>query len=174
MDKIVINESKKKTVKRARNGGILLIASIALLIVGIMDKSFLYTATGVIGTIFFGLCVISLVKRITNSKPLLVITDNGIEDSSSASAFGYVGFDEIEAFEIMRIGVAEPFIVVKLKDQEAFMNKLSRTKRRAREVNMKLGYPAFSIGVEAAEDKSIEEIHELLKSRLEIYRELKK
>lgn len=167
MGKIVIKEKKEKYRKTLIYGILMFLASISLVWIGTTGSGVLYTIVGCMGTIFFGVCLLQILKRMVYPKPLLTIDDNGIEDSSSSMALGFIPYDEIERFEIVRVGVSNPFIGVQLKNEEDYIKKLSKMKQRVVKSNHNMGFPSFSIRVDTADNRNIDEIFQLLKSKLE-------
>jgi hypothetical protein len=167
MGKIVIKEKKEKYRKIVIYGILMFLASVSLVWIGTTGSGILYTIVGSMGTLFFGICLFQILKRLACPKPLLIIDDNGIEDSSSSIALGFIPYEEIERFEIVRVGVSNPFIGVQLKNEEESIKKLSKMKQKVVKANHKIGYPSFSIRVDTAENMSIDEIFQLLKTKLQ-------
>ena len=171
MEDIVIEELRVKAYRICLAGIVMLIASIALWWFGVNESSWLYTAVGVVGTIFFGIGSIVAFGRAVKEKPLLTIKWDGINDTSSASAVGFIPYSEIERLEIINI-FGQRVIGVTPKNINNFVAKLSKGKQRAAKMNIKMNYPPVSIRLDTAKDMTIEDIFSLLEKRFSDYKRI--
>lgn len=171
MEDIVIEELKLKAYKIFFGGCIMLLSSILIWIVGVSKHSLIYISVGVISTVFMGIGTLVVYLRIAKEKPLLTIKLDGIIDSSSASAVGFIEYGDIDSFEIVNLfGVR--MIGVSFNNAEDFVKKLSKGKQRAARMNMKMNYPPISLRLDTAKDISIEDIYSMLQKRLADYKRL--
>jgi len=171
MEDIVILELKAKAYQISVAGIIMLLASSALWCFGAVEHSVIYIAVGVIGTVFFGIGTVVALFRAVKSKPLLTIKWDGIIDTSSASATGFIPFEEIECIDIINI-FGQRVIGVTPKNVTSFVSKLSKGKQRAAKLNLKMNYPPVSIRVDTAKDMTIEDIYSMLLKRFNDYKRL--
>ena len=101
MKEIVIEEEKSLLMKRVKVSVLMVVASVAVLVLGFVDNVLIMKLLGIAATVYFLLCLIVLVKRALNGKPLLIITEESVMDSSSALPLGEILFSEVERFEIV-------------------------------------------------------------------------
>ncbi|MFU2163320.1 STM3941 family protein [Streptococcus pluranimalium] len=99
---------------------------------------------GLLSIAFFGWVFIILIKRIFTSYSLLIVDEQGITDHSSALALGFVPWKDIENVQLRHM-LNQTFISVSVKDQEAYLAKMSVLQRNATKANLKMGYPLINI-----------------------------
>lgn len=145
--------------------------SIAILYLGMRESAIIYKVIGLIASVFFGSCTIYNFLRTIKAKPLLTITLDGIIDSSSASAYGFISFLEIEHIEEVNI-FGQQVIGITLKDFEAFSKKLTPVKIKSARASMRMNLPPVAIRVDTAKDISLKDIVTLLQKRLADYSSL--
>ncbi len=151
--KIEVRSSRKKTL-------LYLIAS-ALFVLGGFDfalhpgkfanssyhprsPQFIY-AVGIITIVFSGLCVFVFVKRLFETRPRLVIDEDGIVYDPRHPIEGKVTWSEVEKISLADIGIGlntNKFLMISLKDNDRFIaNEKSDIKRKMMEYNMRYGGP---------------------------------
>lgn len=99
---------------------------------------------GLLSIAFFGWGFIILIKRIFTSYSLLIVDEQGMTDHSSALALGFVPWEDIENVQLRHM-LNQTFISVSVKDQEAYLAKMSTLQRNATKANLKMGYPLINI-----------------------------
>lgn len=171
MDKIVIEEKKSKACLIAAAALFMFAVSAALWIFGSVYHRVIYLAVGIVATIFFGISFAASLTRALRSKPLLTITLDGIIDTSSTGAVGFIPYLDIEQFEIVNV-FGQRAIGVMLKDSGAFLKKLRATQRKNAEMSIRMNYPPVMIRVDTAKDMTIEDIVSMLRKRLTDYSRL--
>lgn len=169
MKEIVIEEQKSLLMKRVRVAAIMVVASVAVLVLGFIDNVLVMKFLGIAATIYFLLCFVVLVKRAWNVKPLLIITEESVVDSSLALSLGEILFSEVERFEIVNVYGQRTIGVVPV-DIEQFMERLTKTQKKNAKLCLDRGYPPVSLRVDTAKDMTIEDIFALLEKRLEEYK----
>ena len=169
MKEVVIEEQKSLLMKRVRVAILMVVASVAVLVLGFVDNVLIMKLLGIAATMYFLLCLVVLVKRALNRKPLLVITEESVMDSSSALSLGEVLFSEIERFEIVNVYGQRTIGIVPV-DTEQFMERLTKTQKKNAKLCLERGYPPVSLRVDTAKDMTIEDIFALLQKRLESYK----
>ena len=169
MKEIVIEEQKSLLMKRVKVATLMVIASVAVLVLGFVDNVLIMKLLGIAATLYFLLCLVVLVKRVFNRKPLLVITEESITDSSSALSLGEVSFAEIERFEIVNV-YGQRTIGIVPADMEQFMERLTTSQKKNAKLCVDRGYPPVSLRVDTAKDMTIEDIFALLEKRLAEYK----
>lgn len=88
------------------------------------------------GFLFFGYAFFYLLKRAKFGKDILIVDDKGITDNSSALAFGFIPWRDIENIYIDRF-FCNQFIEIVLKNEEQYLKKLRGLKKLAVLVNKK-------------------------------------
>ena len=169
MKEVVIEEQKSLLMKRVKVAVLMVVASVAVLVLGFVDNVLIMKLLGIAATMYFLLCLVVLVKRALNRKPLLVITEESVMDSSSALSLGEVLFSEIERFEIVNVYGQRTIGIVPV-DTEQFMERLTKTQKKNAKLCLERGYPPVSLRVDTAKDMTIEDIFALLQKRLESYK----
>ena len=169
MKEFVIEEEKSLLMKRVRVAVLMVIASVAVLVLGFVDNVLVMKLLGIAATAYFLLCLVVLVKRALNKKPLLVITDESVVDSSLALSLGKILFSEVERFEIVNVYGQRTIGIVPV-DTEQFMERLTKTQKQNAKLCLERGYPPVSLRVDTAKDMTIEDIFALLQKRLEVYK----
>ena len=168
---IVIEENKKRIKYMLLLDLIMLAASAAVLWVGFHDKSIMFKLVGAAGIIYFLAGLFAIAARIVKEKPLLIIKEEGVVDSSSASSTGFISYLDIDHVEMIDI-MGQKAIGLVMCDNEKFMETLPAVKKNNIKNNLKLNYPAVILRVNTAKDMEIKDIYTLLKKRVEDFRAL--
>ena len=119
MDKIEIKFSRTKLIFLALLALIFVVGGIFILSVA---KDLRGKVIGWTSIIFFGFGLIVFLKQIMNTKPRIILDDEGIEDKSLD--IGKILWDDIEAAYPNNI-VSNKFISLKIKDVEKYLQKTS-------------------------------------------------
>ena len=165
MKDCVIEEDKSLLKKRVKVAALMVIASIAVLLLGFVDNVLIMKLLGIAATLYFLLCFVVLIKRVLNREPLLVIREKSVVDSSLALSLGEILFSEIERFEIVNVYGQRTIGIVPV-DIEQFMERLTKSQKKNAKLCVDRGYPPVSLRVDTAKDMTIEDIFALLEKRL--------
>jgi hypothetical protein len=123
--------------------------------------NYLYPIIGIFGVLFFGFGAIYLMKELVGGKQLVVLTQDGFYDYSSAMATKHRLIPWKDVLDIAVFSTfGQPFITVKLKNAEAFLASLSPLHRKAVQANLKLGAYEISITVQQAKGVSLNQLLE--------------
>lgn len=171
MREIVIEEQKSLLMKRVGVAGLMVAASVAVLILGFVDNVLVMKLLGIAATVYFLLCLFVLGKRVLQVKPLLTITEESIIDSSAALSLGEILFSEIEKFEIINLYGQRSIGIVPV-NTEQFLERLTKSQQKNAKLCMERGYPPVSLRVDTAKDMTIEDIFTLLEKRLADYKKI--
>ena len=171
MKEIVIEEQKSLLMKRVKVATLMVVASIAVLVLGFVDNVLIMKLLGIAAMVYFSLCCIVLAKRAFSAKPLLTVTKESVIDSSSAFSLGEILFSEIERFEIVNLYGQRAIGIVPI-DAEQFIERLTKSQKKNAKLCLDRGYPPVSLRVDTAKDKTIEEIFALLEKRLKDYKKI--
>ena len=169
MKEIVIEEQKSLLMKRIGVAVLMEVASIVVLLLGIIDHVLIMKLLGIAGILYFLLCFVVLLKRTVPLKPLLVIKDDSIIDSSATLSLGEIFFSEIECFKIINL-YGQKAIGIVPTNPEQFLERLSKNQKKNAKLCMDRGYPPVSIRVDTAKDRTIEDIFLLLEKKLTDYK----
>lgn len=169
MKNIIIRESRRKAWKVTGAGIFMLAASALLFIMGIQDKDTLFQIVGISGILFFGVNAVYQLIRLAKKRILLVIKEDSIDVCDSASAPGVIPFYEIDDFKVISNGRGHRLIGVMLKKPEEMLKRLSGSRKRAVESNLKNKYPPVLIWVDTAQEYKLDDIIKILKERLDLY-----
>jgi hypothetical protein len=164
MDEIIIKEDKKKVLQLIILGIIMLTISFLNLAIGITNANVFYIIIGIIGTAFFGYCFFYIIKRATNNKPLLIISETGITDISNASSIGFVPWEEIKSVSIIKV-LSQKFIGITVYDLDKLINGLPLFKRIIIMANLKLKYPPINITLSTS-NMELSEVLSLMQNQL--------
>ena len=166
MNEIIIHE-KKNTDRKPLAAGIgMLIASVFVLVTGILDGSILFDIVGIAGILYFGYCTIYAVIGLSRERQLLVAGEDGITDTSMASGSMHIPYEQMESVEVFR-ALKEPYIGIRLKDQESFLAGLSGRNRAVVKSNLQLNCPPVCLRVNRAKEMDIDAIADLIRGRME-------
>ena len=169
MKEIVIEEEKSLLMKRVKVSVLMVVASVAVLVLGFVDNVLIMKLLGIAATVYFLLCFVVFVKRVWNRRPLLIITEESVTDSSSALPLGEILFSEVERFEIINVYGQRTIGIVPV-DTEQFMERLTKSQKKNAKLCLDRGYPPVSLRVDTAKDMKIEDIFALLEKRLGDYK----
>ena len=88
----------------------------------------LYKAILVIGFLFFGYCSFYYLKRAKSGKDILIVDEKGVTDNSSALAFGFIPWMDIDNIYIDS-SMGNEFIELVLNNEEYYLKKLHGLKK---------------------------------------------
>lgn len=90
---------------------------------------------GVIATIFFGLCLLFILKKLFDSKPGILIDQKGITDYSSATSIGVIEWTDIMEIRTVQI-VSTKILILKTDKPDKYIEKAkNRLSKRAMQAN---------------------------------------
>lgn len=98
----------------------------------------------VIGFLFFGYCFFFLLKRAKAQKDILIVDEKGITDNSSALAFGFIPWSDVEKIYIDSV-MGNYFIEIVLKNEENYLQRLKGVKKLLVLANKNMGHQLVCI-----------------------------
>jgi len=106
-------------------------------------------AVGIAALVFFGICLLFMIKRYGDKRPALIINESGITDHSSAIPAGFIPWSHIQ--DIVEIEIYKNrLLLIKVKDPSLYINRHTGfLKRKAVEVNYKTYGTPVCIGSQA-------------------------
>jgi hypothetical protein len=94
-------------------------------------------AVAIAGVSFFGLCALCGCFKVFDTRPGLIIDDQGIVDNSSAVGAGRILWDEVVALNVSEIA-GQRFITIVVADPEKFVGRGVFLSRMLNAVNTKM------------------------------------
>jgi hypothetical protein len=130
----------------------------------IFGNPMLILISGISAIIFFGYIAFTLLKKMPDNKPRLVINSEGIIDNSSGVSAGIVLWKDI--IEITTSNVMnQKFLMFIVNNPEEYINRQNGiVKRKAMEMNYKSYGSPISISANTL-DTNFEELYELLQNK---------
>lgn len=146
-ERFVVYQSKMKQVGLVILALIMVLASFFILFIG----KPVFILVGVVGTLFFGYAAFYLMKQLFAGKKLVVLTEQGFYDYSSALATKerLIPWDEVAHIEEVGI-VNQDFVSIYLKHPEQVLTNLSKVQRAGIKANVKMGFGEINITLQSA------------------------
>ena len=165
MKELVVYQSKGKQLKFVFLALVMVAASLLVFTTGLGSqdsRNIIFIAIGLLGILFFGFCLLYIIKDFIVGKKILVVNEKGFYDYSSAIASkDFIGWERVQELGTYTIQ-GQVFITVFLFDGDEFIKSLPAMKRTAIKANIKLGAGHININTQAAKGISREEIlHEM-------------
>lgn len=88
-------------------------------------KPFPRFLAGFVCVVFFGLAAITMLFRLFNKKPGLIINEKGINDNSSALALGFIPWKDIREVKIVTVN-QNKFILIIVRNPIDYLNKTTQ------------------------------------------------
>lgn len=168
MKDLIIYENQKKGYKLLGQAFLATGTAGLLLYIGIDENNLLYDIIGGFACLFFGFCTLIQLIRVMKKKPLFIIKENGIEDTSAATSVGFIKYEDIKEIVIGKI-LGQECIGIYIRDIDAFLEPLPLIKQKAIQSNIATKSPPILIRVGSIEGKTSREIYEQLKQIYESY-----
>ncbi|MGH4121032.1 STM3941 family protein [Clostridium sp.] len=167
MNEVIIKQTKKKVIQLIILDILILIVSVYVLAMSIINVEILFIIVGIIGTVFFGVCFIFIVKSVICKTPLLLIGNEGITDMSTVTSVGFIAWGEIESISVKNS--TQRFIAVTVYNPIEIKKRISLLKRVAMKSNTILHIPPVLILLNIV-DIEFNEALSLMQKKLEEYR----
>ena len=172
MKELVVYQSKSKQLMLVFLAIIMVAASLLVFLMGLemqVLKHYLFIGIGGIGLLFFGFCLLYLIKDLIVGKKLVVVNEQGFYDFSSAIASrDLIGWEQVEELGTYTIQ-GQVFITVFLFDGDEFIQTLPFMKRLAAKANIKLGAGHININTQAMKGITRDELLYEMGNFLEMY-----
>lgn len=177
MQTVEIELSKKRLI-------LLFLSSLGFVAVGfwfvfsppVMEDSFLghpaaLAAIGAITILLFGLAAILIGRKIPDTSPGLIITNEGITDNSSGTSIGFIAWKDIIAINSKLIG-SQTFILITVNNPQDYINRTtSKIKKKVYQSTYKTHGTPLTISAIALAIKT-PELVKLLQDQLSAFEEL--
>lgn len=165
---LIIYENKKQARKVLGQAFLMTGAAGVLLYMGLDEKNLLFDIMGGLGCLFFGICALIQLVRVMKKKPLFIIKENGIEDTSTATSVGFIEYGQIQEIVIGKI-LSKECIGIYLSDIDEFIENLPTVKQKSIQSNLANKFPPILLRVDSIEGKTGREIYEELLQVYESY-----
>lgn len=96
------------------------------------------------GFLFFAGCSFFIIKRALSKKDILTVTADGITDNSSALAFGFIPWSDMERIYLDSV-MKNTFIEIQLKNEEAYISRFRGIRKWMILANRRMGHQAVCI-----------------------------
>lgn len=171
MGDIIIEETNHRAFVITMANFFMLAAALAVCIYGFINRNRPLKILGLAAAIIFFMGFIAALVKSSKKKIFLIITVDGIIDSSSLGGYGFIPYGDIKDFEIVNYYGIETIAVI-LKNPENIIDKLPLPKKRQAKRNLNLKLPAVILHTELAKDMVPQDILTLLQKRLRDYNRL--
>ena len=165
MERLVIHEKRRISVKSLIFCIVMLVLSAYLTWYGLGEGGFFYLLIGGLGLLYFGYCLVLAILSRTRMPVILTLDEEGVSGSGTASALDFIAYEEIgrvESFKRMR----DRYIGITPKDPEAYFERISPTRREAARANLRLNLPPIFLRVEDAVEMNAEAIAAEIERRI--------
>jgi len=117
----------------------------------------------VVGVIFFGIILMSVIKKIVSNQPGLIINNEGIWDNSSGVSVGMIKWEDVIGIRKVKASGVN-FILIDVQNTESYVNNIKGTiKRQAMKANLKKYNTPISLSA-AGLKISFNKLEELVRS----------
>lgn len=96
------------------------------------------------GFFFFACCSFFIIKRALSGKNILTVTADGITDNSSALAFGFIPWSDMERIYLDSF-MKNKFIEIQVKNEEAYISRFRGIRKWVVLANRRMGHQAVCI-----------------------------
>ncbi len=128
---------------------------------------------GYASILFFGLCTFYLIRKLTDSKPGLILDDSGLTDNSSAISVGQILWSDIESISVIEIH-KQKLLKIHVKNPHEYSNKqTSGLKRKMMEMNNNMYGTPLSISANSLKI-SFDDLLKMLTDKLDASRRLQR
>ncbi|MDQ0592410.1 hypothetical protein QFZ37_000779 [Chryseobacterium ginsenosidimutans] len=124
---------------------------------------------GLISVLFFGCCTVFIFRKLFDTKPGLIINQNGIIDNSSGLSAELVLWSDIKEIKIITIH-NQKLIMVILNNPHDYLNKVTnKLKKKGMEINYKWYDAPISISANSLQT-NYKDLHRILLEKMQQYR----
>jgi hypothetical protein len=124
--------------------------------------------TGIASIVFFGACAFVILRKLPDSKPGLVLNEDGYADSSSGVAGGLVKWKDITGIRLLTIS-NQHLLMIHVRNPEEYIERVQgKFKKRMMKLNYKMYGSPLSLSASGLKC-SFDELHRLLVINWEHY-----
>jgi hypothetical protein len=166
--KIVIHLSKKKVVLLTLGAWIFVLLGVVVWIAADSQTGFAFWAFRIIAVLaigFFGFCGIAGIMKLFDTKPGLVVDDEGIYDNSSITSGHLIKWDDVCHFSTGEVG-AQRFLLIYVDNPSEILLRHNRIERIILERNSDVCGTPFAISANTLAC-SLEELSRIITDRFQ-------
>lgn len=172
METVTIKLNKKKLVLAIFGAAMFVCVSLWMILDSDLQtrrySPILIKIAGVVGVVFFGMCLIYGIIKLFDYKPALVIDKNGITDNSSITAAGFIPWSDIINITFSQIQ-SKSFLMIHLSNPDNYMIGKNAFKKHMMLLNQKMyGTPILISAI--GYSHPFNDLTELIQTRLAEYK----
>ncbi|MBZ4042404.1 STM3941 family protein [Flavobacterium hibisci] len=127
------------------------------------------TIFGIASILFFGLVVITILRKFLDQKAGLMINPKGIVDNSSGLSVGMILWTDIQEITVLQVR-NQKFLVIIVKNPQEYIDKMSNSiKRNVMKINYKSYGSPISISANALQT-DFNKLHKLILEKMSHYK----
>ena len=160
----IVYQSKLKQAGLSVLGIFMVFMSLMVFLGGVIETNWLMLIIGLIALVFFGFCEFYIVKQLFHGKKLVVLTEKGFYDYSTATATKdrLIPWNEIAQIEDKSI-MNQSFVSVTLKDPDKLLSSLSGLQKKSIAANVKLGFAQINVNLQSAKQCDNQQLIAMMK-----------
>ncbi|MEY8258109.1 STM3941 family protein [Erysipelotrichaceae bacterium 66-17] len=160
----IVYQSKLKQAGLSVLGIFMVFMSLMVFLGGVIETNWLMLIIGLIALVFFGFCEFYIVKQLFHGKKLVVLTEKGFYDYSTATATKdrLIPWNEIAQIEDKSI-MNQSFVSVTLKDPDKLLSSLSGLQKKSIAANVKLGFGQINVNLQSAKQCDNQQLIAMMK-----------
>ncbi|GGF90171.1 hypothetical protein GCM10010912_39180 [Paenibacillus albidus] len=173
----LMKQESFKVYTGKRNLWLMALAGLAFVAAGVWmislylegGESILIALVGLVCTVFFGACLLYIIKMMFDRGPAVILDEQGVTDHSSFTSGGTIRWDEIENLELFHLS-GQKMIGIQLKDPQAYLANQRGFKGWLMRVNHRMVDAPVNIA-QAALPIPLEQLYEEMLRRWELHRQ---
>lgn len=128
-------------------------------------NEYLVLIIGITSILFFGMCLIFMIRKLFDNSIGLTINEMGITDNSSGTSVGLIEWNDISDIQITQIASTK-FILIETTNPEKYINRAKKSiSRRAMKANYKMYGTPLSISSNTLQIKFDELLEKITSAR---------
>lgn len=155
---VVIKQSFFKQLFLVFLGIIMVWCSLSILFI---KHTVICSVIGIMGVLFFGICLLFIMKRLIMPKDILSIDPHGFIDNSSAMSSGkMICWSDVESIEISSV-FFQKFVCVKLRNPNEFLREITPIKKTLTKANLTCSFDIIQITLNSA-NANYKEVYQIM------------
>lgn len=167
MDEVIVKQSNRKQILLILLGVIMVTTSIYALYTSLNRENITFIVISVIGIIFFGFCLVYMIKKLFFGDKIVVINEEGFYDFSTVMATNnqLIRWEEVKAIRITKV-LGNSFVSVDLKNSKETLENQGLINKILIKINNYMGYDSININLNNAKNINSERLKELMQNYL--------
>lgn len=148
---VIVYQSKLKQLGLLLLGLGMVVLSLFVAFAGSIESNYLILILGIFSVLFFGICDIYILKQLIKGKELVILTDDGFYDYSSAIATNdlLVSWSDVDRIQSKQV-INQTFVSIYLKTPDKYLSQLSSYKQKLIAANIEMGLGEINIVLQNA------------------------